>query len=112
MYITTIESNSWILGLFGIGYSYLNKPSALLSYLSAAVYPVYIIHMFVLYAGALLILPLDLHPMLEFVGITVFTFIVCFLIYEFTLKRITILRPLFGLKWKFKRVVQKELKRI
>ena len=103
MYITTIESNSWILGLFGIGYSYLNKPSAVLSYLSAAVYPVYIIHMFVLYIGALLILPLDLHPMLEFIGITLFTFIICFLIYEFILKRAAILRPLFGLKWNFKK---------
>lgn len=51
-YVTTVESNSWILGLFGIGYTYLNKPSRLLSYLSSAVYPVYIIHMFVLYIGA------------------------------------------------------------
>ncbi len=101
MYFTSVESISWILGVFGIGYSYLNKPSALLSYLSAAVYPVYIIHMFVLYVGASLILPLNLHPMLEFAGITVFTFIVCFLIYEFILKRIAIIRPLFGLKWKF-----------
>ena len=106
MYITTLESSAWILGLFGIGYSYFNKPSALLSYLSAAVYPVYIIHMFVLFAGALLILPLDLHPMLKFIGITVFTFIVCFLIYEFILRRINILRPLFGLKWNFKSVIQ------
>jgi hypothetical protein len=112
MYITTIESNAWILGLFGNGYNYFNKPSASLSYLSAAVYPVYIIHMFVLYAGALLILPFDLHPMLKFIGITLFTFIVCFLIYEFILRRISILRPLFGLKWKFKRVVPKKLKRI
>jgi membrane-bound acyltransferase YfiQ involved in biofilm formation len=112
MYITTIESNAWILGLFGIGYRYLNKPSALLSYLSAAVYPVYIIHMFVLYAGALFILPLDLHPMVEFIGITLFTFIVCFLIYEFILRRITILRPLFGLKWKFKSVVKPKFEKI
>ena len=112
MYITTIESNAWILGLFGIGCSYLNKPSALLSYLSQAVYPVYIIHMFVLFAGALLILPLDLNPMLKFIGITAFTFIVCFLIYEFILRRINILRPLFGLKWKFKSVTHKKLKRI
>ena len=80
--------------------------------MSAAVYPVYIIHMFVLYAGALLILPLDLHPMIQFIGITVFTFIVCFLFYEFILRRINILRPLFGLKWKFKSVIQKKLKRI
>ena len=97
----TIESNCWIFGVFGIGYHYLNKPSALLSYLSQAAYPVYIIHMFVLFAGALIILPLDIHPLLKFIGITLFTFIVCFLIYEFILKRINILRPLFGLKWKF-----------
>lgn len=103
MYLTSIESISWILGVFGIGFSYLNKPSELLSYLSKAVYPVYIIHMFVLYAGALLILPLDLHPMLKFISITLFTFIVCFLIYEFILKRINVLRPLFGLNWNLKK---------
>jgi len=98
MYITTIESNAWILGLFGIGYSYLNRPSALLRYLSAAVYPIYIVHMFALYIGALFILPLELHPILQFVGITVFTFVVCFLIYEFLITKVAILRPLFGLK--------------
>ena len=110
MYLTSLESILWILSVFGIGYSYLNKPSALLSYLSKAVYPVYIIHMFVLYTGALLILPLNLHPMLQFIGITVFTFIVCFLIYEFVLKRVMFLRPLFGLKWKFKKECSKEKK--
>lgn len=45
MYLTTIESNCWIFGIFGLGYQYLNKPSAVLSYLSQAAYPVYIIHM-------------------------------------------------------------------
>jgi len=110
MYLTAVESISWILGVFGLGYCYLNKPSKLLSYLSAAVYPVYIIHMFVLYAGALIILPLELHPMLQFIGITVFTFIFCFLIYEFILKRVAFLRPLFGLKWEFKIGELKKLK--
>lgn len=100
-YITAIESNCWIFGVFGFGYHYLNKPSTLLSYLSQAAYPVYIIHMFVLYLGALIILPLAIHPFLKFIGITLFTFIVCFVIYEFILRRINILRPLFGLKWEF-----------
>ena len=99
-YLKAIESNCWIFGVFGLGYQYLNKPSARLTYLSQAAYPVYIIHMFVLFAGALIILPLNLPPFLEFVGITLFTFVVCFLIYEFILRRINILRPLFGLKWK------------
>ena len=110
MYLTTIESNCWIFGIFGLGYQYLNKPSAVLSYLSQAAYPVYIIHMFVLYVGALFILPLNLSPFLKFVGITLFTFIVCFLIYEFILKRISILRPLFGLKWNL--IVKKSVKKL
>jgi len=99
-YITAIESNCWIFGVFGLGYHYLNKPSALLRYLSQAAYPVYIIHMFVLFGGALIILPLNLPPFIKFVGITLFTFLGCFLLYEFILKRINMLRPLFGLKWK------------
>ncbi|OJJ16972.1 acyltransferase [marine bacterium AO1-C] len=98
MYITTIESNCWIFGVFGLGYHYLNKPSGLLSYLSQAAYPVYIIHMFVLYAGAWVILPLAAPSLLKFMAITAFTFIVCFLLYEFIIRRLTILRPLFGLK--------------
>jgi len=98
-YLMAIESNCWILAVFGFGYKYLNKPSKTLSYLSQAAYPVYIIHMFVLYAGALLILPLDIHVMLKFISVSVFTGAVSFLIYEFIIKRITFLRPLFGLKW-------------
>jgi len=101
MYITAIESNCWIFGVFGLGYHYLNKPSTLLSYLSKAAYPIYIIHMFVLFIGAWLFLLLNIHPLLKFIGITLFTFVVCFLIYEFILRRLHILRPLFGLKWKF-----------
>lgn len=103
MYTTAIESICWILGVFGLGYRYLNKPSAALHYLSTAVYPIYIIHMFVLYVGSWLLLPLDMHPMLQFVAITLFTFLCCFLIYEFILKRVALLRPLFGLSWTFKK---------
>ena len=100
-YLTAIESNCWIFAIFGFGYRYLNKPSNILSYLSKAAYPVYIIHMFVLYAGAMLILPLAMPVALKFVGITAFTGIVCYLIYEFVLRRVVFLRPLFGLKWTY-----------
>jgi len=58
--------------------------------------------MFVLYVGALIILPLAMSPFLKFLAITFFTFIVCFLVYELILRRINILRPLFGLKWQSK----------
>ncbi|WP_430427468.1 acyltransferase family protein [Maribacter litoralis] len=99
-HLTAIESNCWIFGVFGLGYKYLNKPSKILSYLSQAAYPVYIIHMFVLYAGAMFILPLEIPILLKFVGIVAFTVLACYLIYEFMIKRIGFLKPLFGLKWK------------
>ncbi|MEN8798138.1 MAG: acyltransferase family protein [Flavobacteriaceae bacterium] len=103
-YLMAIESNVWILGVFGLGYKYLNKPSTTLSYLSKAAYPVYIIHMFVLYAAAAIILPLELPLFVKFLTIVTSSALVCYLIYEFIIRRIGILRPLFGLKWKPKPV--------
>ena len=103
-YLMAIESNAWIFALFGFGYKYLNRPSRALSYLSQAAYPVYIIHMFVLYAAAALILPLDLPVTVKFVVIVALTGLACYLIYEFIIRRVGFLRPLFGLKWKFKTV--------
>jgi hypothetical protein len=100
-YLMAIESNCWIFAVFGFGYKYLNKPGAALSYLSQAAYPVYIIHMFVLYAGAMIILPLEMPVIVKFFSILAFTGTLCYLIYEFMIRRIGFLRPLFGLKWNF-----------
>ncbi len=105
-YLMALESNTWIFAVFGFGYRYLNKPSRLLTYLSQAAYPVYIIHMFVLYAGASLILPLELPVALKFVGIVTFTGLVCYLLFEFVIRRVGILRSLFGLKWNFQKEQQ------
>lgn len=102
-YLMAIESNMWILSVFGLAHKYLNRPSAILRYLSQSVYPVYIIHMFVLYAGGVLILPLEISPLLQFLAITLFTFVVCFLLFEFIIRRVNFLRPLFGLKWQTKK---------
>jgi peptidoglycan/LPS O-acetylase OafA/YrhL len=102
-YLMAMESNCWIFGVFGFGYKYFNKPSKILSYLSQAAYPVYIIHMFVLYAGATLILPLKIPALTQFVAITAFTVVGCFLIYEFIIRRNRLLKPLFGLKVTFLR---------
>lgn len=98
-YLMAIESNCWIFGVFGLGYQYLNKPGPALSYLSKAAYPVYIVHMFALFAGASIILPLELPVFVKFVFINIFTFLICFAIYELFIRRIGFIRPLFGLKW-------------
>ena len=101
-YLSSIESMNWIFALLGFGYKYLNKPGKILSYLSQAVYPVYIMHMIFLYLASYLFLSFNLSLELNFILIIVFTFACCFLVYEFIIRRISFLRPLFGLKRKQK----------
>lgn len=100
-YLMAIESNLWILSLFGYAYQYLNRPSKVLTYLSKAVYPIYIVHMFVLYGAAWLILPLEIPVFLQFVLIVLLTALICILIYE-GIKRIPMLRMAFGISVKSK----------
>jgi hypothetical protein len=59
-YLLVIESDCWIFSMFAFGYRYLNRPGKVLSYLSQAAYPVYILHMIFLFLGSLLIFPLDM----------------------------------------------------
>ncbi len=101
-FLTSIESMNWIFALLGFGYKYLNKPSKILSYLSHAAYPVYILHMIFLYSASFVFLPHDLPLELSLILIVLFTFFGCFVTYELIIKRISFLRPLFGLKVKQK----------
>jgi peptidoglycan/LPS O-acetylase OafA/YrhL len=97
-YLKAIESNLWIFTVFGFGYKYLNKPSSLLSYLSQAAYPVYILHMVFLYLGSWLLFPVEIPAIVKLISVTVFTLAGCFATYELLVKRIPFLRLLFGLK--------------
>ncbi|MBT8380062.1 MAG: acyltransferase [Ignavibacteria bacterium] len=99
-YLTSIESMNWIFAVMGFGYKYFNKPSKILSYLSQAAYPVYIIHMIFLYLAAYLILPFGLELGVNILLIVLFTFAGCYITYELLVKRISFIRPLFGLKRK------------
>lgn len=96
-YLQVIESNLWIFSVFAFGYRYLNRPGLALRYLSQAVYPVYIIHMVFLFIGSLLIFPLTLNAQLKFILLLLFTIAGCLLFYEFIIRRVSVLRPLFGL---------------
>jgi len=95
-----IESNFWIFSVFAFGHKYLNRPGKALSYLSQAAYPIYIIHMIFLYLASLLIFPLNIDVHLKFVLALAFTVAGCFTFYEFVVRRVNIIRPLFGLKMK------------
>ena len=93
-----IESNLWIFSVFGFGYRYLNHPSRILNYLSQAAYPIYIVHMVFLFMASFAIFPLPIPVQLKFLIVLLFTFIGSFTFYEFFIRRIPFIRPLFGLK--------------
>lgn len=96
--MTAFESISWMLAIFGYGSLYLNKPSDSLKYFSKAVYPVYIIHMPVLYGISYFLLPQPLPAILKLFFLLAGTFGVCLLIYQYVIRRLKWIRPLFGVK--------------
>jgi membrane-bound acyltransferase YfiQ involved in biofilm formation len=100
VYLLVIESDCWILSVFAFGYKYLNRPGRALAYLSEAAYPIYIVHMIFLFVGSMLIFPLDIEAPLKFILVLMFTIIGCFALYEFVIRRVNIIRPLFGLRKK------------
>ncbi len=107
-YYEAIESCMWIFGIFGSAYKNLNKASSTLTYLSKAAYPIYIIHMATLYLASYFILPMTILPIAKFLIITGVTFAICFIIYEFLIRRIRYIRPLFGLQYSTGKNKQKD----
>lgn len=97
VYLTPIESNLWVFALLGFAYAFLNKPSNILNYLKQGAYPIYILHMIFIYLSSLFILPLNINNGVKLLLIVVFTVFGCFITYDFFIRRIRFLRPLFGI---------------
>jgi hypothetical protein len=96
--LQAVESVLWIFSVFGFCYKYLNRPSKTLNYLSQAAYPIYIIHMIFMFMASTIVFPLEIHVTMKLLLVVLITYSGCFLCYEFIIRRISILRPLFGIK--------------
>ncbi len=91
--------NQWttIAAIFGFAYRFRNADNAALRYLTPAVFPVYILHQTVTVIAAYQLRPLSIPPLAEGLLLIALTYAVCFAGYEIV-RRIGVLRPLFGLK--------------
>lgn len=89
---------SVILSLLGLGQRYLNRPGKLLSYLNEAVFPYYILHQTLIVVIGAALIPSGLPLWAEVSLIVVGAIAGCGLGYEL-IRRVTVLRPLFGLSW-------------
>ena len=89
---------SWLLAVFGFGMQHLSFNKPILKYANEAVLPFYILHQTVIIFLGFFILDWAIPDLLKFTVILLASFIVVMLIYEFLVRRLNLLRFLFGMK--------------
>ena len=87
----------WIVAFLGWGHHLLNRPFKCLPYATEAVYPWYILHQTLIVVAGYQLAQLELGPILEPVVVLTATIVGCMVVHEFIIRRLAILRPLFGL---------------
>ena len=76
----------------------LDRPFRWLPWANEAVYPWYVLHQSLIVALAYWLLPLGLGPVLEPVAVLAGTVAGCWFLHALLIRRVALLRPLFGLK--------------
>jgi len=89
---------AWIITIFGYASKYLNRSSKHLAYLNQAVYPFYILHQTIIVILAYFLYDINMSLAPKFLLLVMGTFGITWIIYEFIIRRISLIWPLFGLK--------------
>lgn len=71
-----------VFAILALGNSFIKKGGKVLRYLSQASFPIYIIHIVVVTALGYFIIKLRINPIAEYFLIVIFSYIVCFVLYE------------------------------
>lgn len=95
-----------IATILGHGHRHLNRPWPWLRWASESVYPWYMLHQTLIIVAITLIAPLALGPVIEPVLLVALTIGGCWLLNDALIRRVNVLRPLFGLKLKPKASAQ------
>jgi hypothetical protein len=85
--------------MFGWAYHLLNRPMKWLPYATEAVYPWYILHQTITIVAGYNLSKLALGPVVEPLLVFVITIGGCYVGYEYIIRRVAILRPLFGVSY-------------
>jgi hypothetical protein len=88
----------WLLAILGFGMKYFNRNSTRLPYANEAVLPFYILHQPVLLSIGYFIVPLPIPDLLKWLIIASTSFVTIMALYEFIVRRVNVLRFLFGMK--------------
>jgi len=96
--LVSINTWCWISYILGMGFKHFNKNSKALAYGSQAVLPFYILHQTIILFVGWYIIPLDMFFLLKYLIISTASFVLIMLIYEVCIKRINMIRFLFGMR--------------
>jgi peptidoglycan/LPS O-acetylase OafA/YrhL len=89
---------TWVLTILGFGMKYLNFNRPVLSHANEAVLPFYILHQPVLLSVGYFIVQWSIPAALKFLLIDAFSLIIIMTVYELVIRRLNLLRVLFGMK--------------
>ena len=89
-----------MVGLFGLAQRFLNRPGPALSYLTEAIFPYYVLHQTITLSAGYFLARSGVGVWVEATGLTLAAVLGCVLLHELVIRRVRLLRPLFGLKWK------------
>lgn len=89
---------AWVViaALMALAQQHLNRKSPLLDYLTAAIFAFYILHQTIIVVAGVWLSGLGLPVAVEFLALVIITFGGCYGLYEFVIRRVAFLRPLFG----------------
>ncbi|MBD8528152.1 acyltransferase family protein [Pseudomarimonas arenosa] len=87
----------WLMAVLGWAHRLLNRPFSWLPYATEAVYPWYILHQTLIVVAGVYLSRLGLGPVWEPIAVILATMAGCALLHELLIRRISWLRPLFGL---------------
>jgi glucans biosynthesis protein C len=97
MFLRSYISWLWVIGITGLAIRYLGFGNRILDYLNQSTYPIYVLHMPVLTFVAIFIVRWDTGILAKFLAIIIFTMAATVMLYDLLVRRIGVLRFLFGL---------------
>ena len=96
---------SWIVSFLGFGSRFLNYSNKFLIYANEAVLPFYILHQPIILVVGFFVVQWNISILAKYSFITITSFIMIMAVYELLVRRINVLRFLFGMRLKKNRVV-------
>lgn len=88
----------WLIAILGVGQRFLNSANRFLAYANEAVLPFYILHFPIIWIVGYYVIQWNSAVSTKFVVITGLSFLTILAVYEFLVRRLNVVRFLFGMK--------------